>query len=249
MPKYAIGIVGQPRSFHQTNVYTNILAATKRIRKDADVFFCFGDQYIPDYLTDKILVDNFKPVSIERYSSYKNNPGNHHCSYDNHGLFMARGWLTLYHQILEQEEKNKEQYSIIIKLRPDVILGSYFYDGLKIDSIEPCVYSDYVRDLFGTRPEVNDISAIMNRQAMKSYLHDFYYDTYDKDAFHGCWADHPEVRLAWTLTDKSVNVGMATFKETIVRQYGNQTKDKLLPIEITQTNADLYKWWLKKNRN
>ena len=226
MPKYAIGIVGQMRSFYQKNVYENISAAIDPIRENADVFFCFGEHGDVDYISDNILTDTFNPISTRYYSSKRCEAGNKHGQ--DMGLWMARGWLTLYHQILEREEKTKSQYELIIKLRPDIMLGSYFHDNIDIDTEKSEVYvDDYV-----TSSDVNDCSAIITRSALKAYLHDFYHDFYSIDTFNDC-LHHPEGKLRWTLTDKGVTVGVASLKEKIIRQYNNETWDELSPVEIT----------------
>jgi hypothetical protein len=226
MARYAIGIVGQLRSFYQKNVYENILASINPIKGFADVFFCFGEHGDVDYISDNMLADTFNPVSTQRYSSKRCEAGNKH-GQDN-GLWMARGWLTLYRQILEQEEKNNSPYELIIKLRPDIMLGSYFHDNIDIDTEKSEVYVEY----FGS-DDVNDCSAMITRSALKPYLHDFYHDFYSIDTFSEC-GNHPEGKLRWTLVNKGVTIGEASFKEKIIRQYNNETWDKLLPIEITR---------------
>ena len=225
MPKYAIGIVGQLRSFYQKNVYENISAAIKPIRENADVFFCFGEHSDVDYISDNILTDTFNPTSTQYYSSKRFEAGNEHPQ--EMGLWMARGWLTLYHQILEQEEKTKSQYELIIKLRPDIMLGSYFHDNIDIDTEKSEIYVSG----YATSTDVNDCSAIITRNALKAYLHDFYHDFYSIDAFNDC-LNHPEGRLRWTLADKGVTVGVASFKEEIITQYNNETWCPSSPIKI-----------------
>ena len=229
MKKYAVCIVGQFRTFHQDNVSSNILAAIQKIKPQSDVFFVFGEQPVTEL--DKIS-RQFNPINISYYNSEKFGRVDDRM----HGVHMAYGWKKLYSTILDQEKLNGYQYEIIVKLRPDVMLRAYFHDKMPVETKKATVYSDYLGGCGGTDADcLNDMSAIITRPAMKSYLNDFYDDFYKDNTFTKLQC--PECKLGWTLNNCNVYKGVAKFGDTIIRP--GQT-----PVDVDrhwQTNCQAQK--------
>ena len=209
MKKYAVCIVGQFRTFHQDNVSANILSAIQKIKPQSDVFFVFGEQPVTDL--DKIS-RQFNPINISYYNTETIGAVNERM----HGVYMACGWKKLYSIILDQEKLNGYQYEMIVKLRPDVMLRSYFHDKMPVETKKAIVYSDYLGGCGGTVADcINDCTAIITRPAMKSYLNDFYDDFYRDNTFTKLQC--PECKLGWTLNNCNVHKGVAKFGDTIIR--------------------------------
>ena len=216
--KYAICIVGQFRTFHQKNVYENIYSSIKNLTDKSDIFFVFGEN--PTRNLD-MLCQYFKPCNVSYYDTKKIKPPIQNAK----GLPMAVGFKKAFEEIVKKENENGYNYEIIIKLRPDVILGSYFHDELTIDTSKPIVYSEY---LGGCRSPnktdcLNDMSAVITRKALEAYLDTFHNDFYKKNTFTKIQC--PECKLGWTLNNNNIYKGVIKFLETIIRTGNNETKE------------------------